>query len=635
MIAAKNTRWKDGRKYVFITISLVIFSLIGMRLFSLQVLSRPAFLKQARANRIRAAAIEPNRGKIYDIKGKLLVENRPSYMLYVIPWAIKNDTYIIGSLAKLLNLEKEQIEDRISKRGWHTFQPVIIKRDVPFQIMARFETLKIDLQGAMIDLVAKREYPHPETVHLVGYVGERSISKQSFSMGRIGLSGKQGMESVYEEWLGGEPGIRYQQVDVSGKLMGISQDSPALPPESGWDLYLNVDSNLQRLAYELMDGRAGSVVAIDTRNWGVLVLLSSPSYDPSVFSGVLEPDVWQKLLADSTLPLFNRAVQGLYPPGSTYKMVLLAAAFEENLINDNYQVYCSGGLQIGRRFFKCWNAGGHGNVSWREALYGSCDAFFYTIGMKMGVDVISDYSRRFGLGKITSLDFDTESKGIIPDTKYLNNKYGKKKWTRGQIANISIGQGDVLTTPLQLVVYTAAIATGQLGSPRLAAKIINPNSSEQVDFYSEPSRLNISEATLTKIRQGMREVVSNPKGTGRRQYWRPLKIAGKTGTSQNPHGEDHALFVGFAPFENPHIAVAVIVEHGEHGSSTAAPIAGAIMERYIRDLYIGPYPRHRPFAPIINNDSLAANDSLTVVDRLGESIDSLTAAEQVPRESIE
>jgi len=588
-----------------------MFLMIAMRLFTLQVLSRPDLLKQSRANRIRAVAIEPNRGKIYDCKGRLLVENRPSYMLYVLPYTIRKDPYIISSLAKLFEIDSSKISDRISKRGWYTFKPVIIKRDIQFESLAQFETVKIDLQGAMIDLVAKREYPHPETVHLVGYVGERSAKASSAGMGRIGLSGKQGLEYVYEEWLGGQAGLRFQQVNVSGKLMGSSQDTPTLPPEPGWDLHLNVDSDLQRYAYELMDGRSGSVVAIDTRNWGVLVLLSSPSYDPSIFSGVLEPEVWETLLSDSSRPLFNRAVQGTYPPGSTFKMVLLAAGFGEGIIDDNLKIHCPGGLQVGRRFFKCWNKGGHGNVNWRGAILGSCDVYFYTIGMKLGIEKISEYSRLLGLGKVTSLDFDNESKGIIPDTKYMNKKYGKKKWTRGQIANISIGQGDVLTTPLQLAVYTCALATGKLASPLLASNIVNPNSHENIEFIARSSPVEISLETLDKIRQGMREVVTNPKGTGRRQFWRKVEIAGKTGTSQNPHGEDHALFVGYAPYDNPHIAVAVIVEHGEHGSSTAAPIAGAIMEKYIQDLYIGPYPIRYPEVVKAIPDSLLM-DSLAV-----------------------
>ena len=621
MIGLKNTRWNEGRKLFFILLSLIMLSLIGARLFALQVLSRPDFLKQARANRIRAVAIEPNRGKIYDRKGRLLVENRPSYMLYVLPYTIRKDPYIISSLAKLFNIDSTKISNRISKRGWYTFKPVIIKRDIEFESLAQFETVKIDLQGAMIDLVAKREYPHPETVHLVGYVGERTAKASSVGMGRIGLSGKQGLEYVYEEWLGGQAGLRYEQVNVSGKLMGSSRDTPTLPPEPGWDLHLNVDSDLQRYAYELMDGRAGSVVAIDTRNWGVLVLLSSPSYDPSVFSGVLEPEVWETLMSDSSRPLFNRAVQGSYPPGSTFKMVLLAAGFEEELIDDNLEIHCSGGLQVGRRFFKCWNKAGHGTVDWREAIIGSCDVYFYTIGMKMGIEVISKYSRLLGLGKVTSLDFDHESNGIIPDTKYMNKKYGKKKWTRGQIANISIGQGDVLTTPLQLAVYTGALATGKLAVPQLALNIVNPNSHEKIDYDTRKSTVKISEVTQNKIRQGMREVVSDPGGTGRRQHWRKVDIAGKTGTSQNPHGEDHALFVGFAPYDNPHIAVAVVVEHGEHGSSAAAPIAGAIMEKYIQDLYVGPYQIRIPPIEKVVPDSLLL-DSLAVLEpELDESIE--------------
>jgi len=570
------------------------------------LINRPDFLKKAEANRVRAIAIEPTRGKIFDKNGLLLVENRPAYTLYAHPWTIKRNSETIHKLSKILEMDSLEIKKRVGRYGWNTFQPAVIQRDVNFNTLAHLETIKIGLPGIAFGFESKRSYPFPEAVHVLGYVGELDRSSASKKSGRIGLVGKHGLELVYEKWIGGEPGIEYFQVDVSGKTVGRADESVTLYPTNGWDLHLNIDSQLQRFAFELMEGKTGGVVAIDPRNGAVLTMLSVPSYDPSIFAGVMPQKVWDELIDDPGHPLLNRAVQGRYPPGSTFKMAVLGAAIEAGIVNNSSRAVCNGGLQIGNRFFKCWNAAGHGSVSWREAIQQSCDVFFYEYGMQLGLDKIADFGNRMGLGEKTEIDFNVEFGGLLPAEKYMNERFGENGWTRGHIANISIGQGEVLVTPMQLAVHTASIATGKVITPRITNFMFNPETEEIIFTNIESIPTNIPNKILRKMREGMRMVVNEPKGTAFHQRRDEFIVAGKTGTAQNPHGEDHALFVAFAPFEDPLIAVAVVVEHGEHGSTAAAPIAVKLIERYMHDLFPGPRPlKRKPVTKPVEVDSLA------------------------------
>ncbi len=550
----------------------------------MQIINRPDFLEKAEANRIRIEIIEPTRGGIYDRNHNLLVENRPSYTLYAYPWSVKNHKNTITALSKVLSINEEEIRRRIGRRGWFTFQATPVLRDISFQNLAYLETIKADLPGIAFEFTPKRAYPLPEAVHLLGYVGERTEKNGSDQSGRMGLVGKHGLEKVYEKWLGGKPGIRYIEVDVSGKVLGTSKQHHTIPPQDGWDLELNIDGNLQRYAYELMEDRKGGVVAMDPRNGEVLVLLSLPDYDPSLFAGVMPEDKWEELINDPAHPLLNRAVLGLYPPGSTYKMAVLAAAFAEGVANENTSFVCTGGMNIGRRFYGCWNKAGHGTVRWKKAIQQSCDVYFYNIGMELGVEKMAEYVKRFGFNEKTGIDFDVESRGLVPDIKYMDKKYGENGWTRGHTANSSIGQGDVLATPVQLAVFTGAIATGYLTRPRLANRLVSPSGDQVLTIQPEKRELLLSNEIRQKLKIAMKAVVNEERGTAHYLRNPEIIISGKTGTSQNPHGEDHGLFVAFAPYEDPLIVCAVVVEHGEHGSTSAAPVAVKLINSYLGNL---------------------------------------------------
>lgn len=575
----------------------------------MQLLNRPDFLKHAQANRIRAVSLEPNRGGIFDQQGRPLVKNRPSYNVFALPWIIRKNPQTLQMLSSILEKDTTELKKRISRYGWFSFQPTVIQRDISFSQMAKIEIQKKNLPGIDIGFEAKRSYPLPEAVHLLGYVGERKREESARDKDRIGLTGKHGIELVYEEYFGGEPGIEYKQVDVSGKSLGVDKELKSQLPKDGWDLHLNIDGDLQKFSYELMKDKIGAVILMDPRNGAVLTLLSLPDYDPTVFAGVLLQKTWDNLISDPGHPLLNRAVQGMYPPGSTYKMVILTAALDQEIVTKNTRFNCPGGLQIGRRFFKCWKVGGHGSVDAVTSIRESCDVYFYSVGMTLGAQKMADYARKFGFGMPTGIDFNVEQSGVLPDKRYLDKKYGKKGWTRGQSANISIGQGDVLLTPVQLAVFTSAIAKGFICKPQIASHLSNPKSNEIRKIEPEIHLLDVDPDILKLIRQGMYEVVNVEHGTA---YWlrRPnLKIAGKTGTSQNPHGLDHALFVGYAPFDDPQIVAVVVVEHGEHGSTSAAPIACKLMERFMDNLYPGPKEpvKKVKYTEKSQSDSLANN----------------------------
>lgn len=581
--------WHERRGQFFLTFLILICATLELKLFLMQVVQRPSFLKQAAANRLRADIIEPARGRIYDRVGSLLVDNRPIYTVYALPWTIKRNLYSVPLLASTLGLDSLTVVKRISQRGWHTFQPTPVLRDVPLATLARLEAVRLDLPGVNYQLESKRNYPLPQAVHFLGYLGEAPPDPNGGAP-RYGLVGRRGLEKIYEEWLGGVPGVRYLEVDANGRIHGEVNDPPPVPATAGWDLILNIDADVQRFASEQLAGRWGAVVAIDPRTGGVITLLSEPDYDPDLFAGVMPHDVWQMLQDDPAHPLINRAIQGVYPPGSTYKMTTLTAGLESGVITDGWSVFCGGGLQVGNRRFACWQKRGHGGMDWSHGLQHSCDVFFYTVGLRLGAERLGKYITEYGFGQRSGIDLDGESKGVAPTEKYLNKRYGPGKWPKGLLANISIGQGEVSVTPLQLAVYTAAIASGWMAKPRLAAGVRNAITGETRSFDASMRPLNVSQSTIRKVREAMRMVVNEPGGTAYTQRRLDITMAGKTGTAQNPHGKDHGLFVGYAPFEDPVIAVAVVVEHGLHGATSAAPLGCDVMERYISNLYPGPHP---------------------------------------------
>jgi penicillin-binding protein 2 len=378
----------------------------------------------------------------------------------------------------------------------------------------------------------------------------------------------------------GEKGFKFVKVDAAGRIVDQVSTQKSTLPTPGKHLYLTIDLRLQLYADSLMEGKRGALIAIDTRNGGILTLLSKPDYDVSKLSGVISSNIWNKLLNDPHHPLYDRACQSGYPPGSTYKLVAAIAALNENIIKPSRKSNCPGYFVIGRKTIHCWKAEGHGILDLEGAIKNSCNVYFYQIGLLIGLDIWNQYSNFFHFGQKTGIELTNENPGLIPSLDYYNRVYGEGKWTKGMLANLAIGQGEVLVTPLQMAQFTSVLANrGKLYSPHLELEMVDPLTKDTDPYSKSPVSIQgIKNEVYDVILEGMREVVDG--GTGGWASIYGIPSAGKTGTAQNPHGEDHAWYIGFAPFDDPEIALCVLVENGGSGGGVSAPIAGRFLKRY-------------------------------------------------------
>ena len=544
------------------------------------------YLQQSEKNRLRVEEEDPIRGFIYDRKGRLLVENAPSYIITSSPANVLQNAETLALLREIFYDEEDYGWEDYARKNYTRQREIKLKRDIEFASLAKVEANKLFLNGIDIKVEPKRRYPYRTATHILGYLGEISSEELSsfkgFQPGDI--VGKKGVEKAYNSLLFGTKGYTVYEVDVQGNKITMAASVPSVKPLHGSDIYLTIDLELQSLAEELLKDQVGAVVAIDPKNGDIFAIASSPDYNPEYFSGVVEPAHWNELVSDTSKPLLNRTIQGTYPPGSVTKMAILAAALEEGVVTTKERITCGGFLQLGRRPFKCWNEGGHGSVNAQQAIERSCDVYFYQMGLRLGIDKMAEYLRRFGLGKSTGIDIENEMPGLVPDSSYMDKRYGANKWTRGHLLNTAIGQGDILVTPLQLACYCAGLANrGKIPVPHLFRGVLYHNPDKWEAHESSFRSINgISTNTWDLIVAGMYDVVQGEKGTAHWLNDPKIQIAGKTGTSQNPHGEDHAWFIGFGPFENPQIAVCALVEHGEHGSTSAAPIVFKIIKRYLQ-----------------------------------------------------
>ncbi len=567
----------------------VIIAIIGVlfiRLYMLQLFSYEEYAGESEKNSVRMITAEPVRGYIFDRNGKLVVDDGPSFTITVTQAEFYN--YNVGELATLLDLDDQTLQDRINRgviNARSRFTPVKVKRDIDFWTLSSIEERMFELPGVSYDVESKRIYVGPARAsHLLGYckeIGEAQLAKfgERYKLGD--LIGSSGIESSYEQLLRGEKGKQFISVNAKGQVIGSYDGGKEdLPPREGFDLILSADFGLQAYAESLMTQYKGALVAIDPEDGGVLAVVSTPDYDPSVFSGVTSTDEWNKLNDNPDKPLFNRATMTLYPPGSTFKMVLAAAALQDGIIDKNWHITCPGGFRFGNRFFKCTHV--HGSVNVVDAIEKSCNTFFYQLILKVGLDRWGEYSKKFGFGKKTQIDIDEEVAGLIPSTAYYDRVYGSGHWTQGLVVNLGVGQGELGVSPMQMALYAAAIANnGVLQQPRIVHYIRNKATRRIEEIAHNSTDLGISPKVMALIREGMRRCVESPGGTGSLSRIPGIVVGGKTGTAENPHGEDHAWFVGFAPFDHPKIAVACIVENAGFGGTKAAPICGQVMERYL------------------------------------------------------
>lgn len=574
------------RLRVLTTLSVVMFLLLWGRLIELQIFRNQEFRRKSEANSIRMVEELPGRGLICDRKGRVIVENRPSYSINVIPFEARRSENTFSELSVILSKSETELKSQVPQKGALIYQPAKLARDVDFRTLAAFKARALDLVGVNYQFEPKRFYPYAIAPHTLGYISEISESeKKRFPDKKPGdIVGKQGVERTYEHLLAGQKGYRYLTVNALGQTIGELTDE-YIPARRSGKLYLTLDLDLQLLADSLMTGKRGGLVALDPRNGDILAIVSAPRYDLDAFAGVLRSSDWEKLQNDPENPLLNRAIQSGYPPGSTFKMMTLAAGIEEGLVKPGYHSYCSGGYQLGR-IYHCFKKEGHGNLDQFDAIEQSCDVFFYKLGHQLGAEKLGHYMRLFGFGSPTGIDLENEVSGIAPDARYFDKIYGAGKWSPGLPLNIAIGQGEVLATPLQLAHYCGIIATaGTDAKPHLFLEM-HQSEGDIIAYRPEIREVALKKETLEVLREGMRRVIEGNRGTARHLKDPRWHLAGKTGTAQNPHGEDHSLFLGFGPFEDPIIAVAIVVENAGFGSVVAAPIAGKIIKRYLEIMQI-------------------------------------------------
>jgi penicillin-binding protein 2 len=592
--------WFRQRLTGTLVITSAAFVVIFVRLFYLQIIEGEEYRRQSEINSIRLQSVDAPRGLIYDRNGSLLVDNRPSFDLSIIPRDAKPIDQTLIKLSRRVNLSKEDLKKAVTiKQRQASYKPVLIKTDIGRDALASLEVHRYELPGVAVDVTPKRQYIYSGSAsHLLGYMGEispKELVKAEFSGYRGGdYVGKFGIEKTFEKYLKGKHGGRQVKVDATGQVMQVLKTVDAKP---GHNLFLTIDYPLQRRAEELMADKVGAVVAVDPKTGQVLVMASSPMFDQNAFVDGISHDRWKNLISNPDRPMENKVIQAVYPPASTLKIVTAAAALEEGIIDANTTVDCPGRLRFGNRVFHCWRHGGHGSVDVRDALSQSCDVFFYHMGIELGVDRLAFYSKAFGLGSETQINLASENKGLIPTEAWKKRHIGAF-WQKGETLSVAIGQGYNLTTPLQMAMLIAAVGNnGQRLKPALIKNI--KTAGGMLVYESKPEAvgyLPVSPVNLKIIQEGLWQVVNHPKGTAYKSRIRELEMAGKTGTAQvvgrkkntavdeenlADHLKPHAWFVSYAPYVDPQIAVSVIVEHGEHGSSAAAPIASELTRLYL------------------------------------------------------
>ena len=565
---------------------LVATLLLGLgillfRLFQLQILQSERFRSLSEGQSVRASAVVPPRGMLFDRNGEPLVLNEIAFTLAIYP-ALFPDS-LIAPFAQLLGTTPEAFAQQLKKyRRQSPFSPTKLLRDIPFPLAAFIQEHADQLPGVAILTEMKRDYPSKaKAAHVLGYIREINPQQLRQYEGNVyqrgDLIGYAGLEKSYEAFLRGKKGVEYLTVDALGQVVShFNEQKNDIPSRQGFDLILSLDAQLQAVAESLLVNKQGALVAMDPRTGEILALASAPDYDLSVFGGRVDPQVYRTLIQDPRNPLLNRATRGRYPPGSVWKMLVALAGLQEGLITPATPFQCTGGVQFGTRFFKCHGA--HGPVHIREAIQFSCNSYFYHLGLRLGADRIARYAKLFGFGQPTGIDIP-ESSGFVPTTQWYDRRY--KHWTKALFLNLGIGQGEILVTPIQVAAYTAAIANrGIWRQPHLVRMLRDRETGQQHPIEFAERQVPIDQRWFDAVIDGMDAVVNAPGGTATNGALPGIRVCGKTGTAQNPHGRDHSWFTCFAPRENPEIVVTVIVENAGFGSTAAVPIARAFLKRY-------------------------------------------------------
>src|SRR6266550_1012660 len=585
-------------RFLYILLGIAILGLLS-RLAFLQVMQGERYTFLSENNRIRIKRVPGTRGMIFDRQGQLLVDSRPSFDLIFVPEDSESPENTLRLLARYLQRDEHELLKTFEEnKSRAAFDELVIGRDIDWPSMVAVETHQLDLPGVTLRARPRRSYADgPMAAHVLGYLGEinpkqlKVLKDEGYVIGDE--IGQYGLERRWEELLRGQSGGQQVEVDALGRRVRVLHEVTDVP---GYTVHLTLDRQLQEAAYEALKDKQGTIVALDVRSGAILALASTPAFDPNAFARGIKSDEWSGLIKDQLRPLSNRAIQGQYPPGSTFKIIMSIAGLEEGVIQPESSIQDPGFYTFGNRSFRDWKKGGHGTVNLHKAIVESCDTYFYQLGPKLGVDRIAKWAHAFGLGEKTGVVLDDEKGGTIPDTEWKRKRF-RQPWFPGETVSVAIGQGYVTVTPLQLANMMAAVANGgKLYRIYIVNKVESVDGATVREYGPEIIRnIELKPDTLKRVHEALADVVNGTGGTGGAARSRIVRVAGKTGTAQVVEmkggyvkteqlayfNRDHAWFVSYAPVDNPQIAIAVLVEHGGHGGDAAAPMAKKVFEKYM------------------------------------------------------
>ena len=560
---------------------LMIFILMG-RYFQIQIIEHEIYSLKSNTNRIRKVTKNAPRGLILDRYGEILVDNYPVYVLTAIPGEMNNKKEQFSLIANYIESDSSIINSNYKKYYRGRFVPTRLAKDIDFSQLSNLEENKLQLEGVYYDQIPERYYPNGvRAPHLFGYVKEidRAIrnnlsNKQLYELGD--LVGWSGLEKQYENYLMGKRGTYFFEVDASGREVGSASELVDTRPDPGYNIQTTIDLGLQIYIEKLLDNRKGVVLVGMPQTGQILAAASAPDYTPDLFTGMMTEAKWKSVKNDPNTPLINRYIQGTYIPGSIVKMISQIAILRYGNLDSNISHSCLGFYQFGDRIYGCWVTDGHGEVNITQAMAMSCDVFFYKAIQQIDIDKLYNVFKQFGFGSKTNIDIPNESRGLVPNRDYLMKRYGKYGWSKGTLLNLAIGQGEILVTPIQVLNYINLIAT-RGNSPSCHFVM--------VDNLPTNSKPKLEEEHWEQVYEGLSSAIISKKGTGRKSdpVIDGLKVYGKTGTAENPHGDNHAWFTGWAEYFDKKYSIVVLLENAGSGGSVAAPLAKLVFKEIINN----------------------------------------------------
>jgi penicillin-binding protein 2 len=572
-----------GQYYFVISLVWILIFILIARYFQIQVISFDAYSKKSNTNRIRKITTNAPRGLILDRNGEILVDNNPTYVLSAIPGELSQKGEKFGLISNIIGLDSNRVSKNFKKYYRGKFTPTRLAKDLTFEQISKLEENKYNLKGIYYQQFPERYFPSKiRASHVLGYVKEvdRTIrnnlsNKDNYELGD--MVGWNGLEKKYEKYLRGIRGVHFYQFDAFGRETGKVIELKPQQASPGQNIITTIDINIQSEIEKLMRNKKGVIIVGAPISGEILGAVSAPDFRPNLFTGRMSEEEWNNVLYHPDKPLINRLNQGLYPPGSIVKMITQSRLLENPSFDPEQLHKCEGSYQFGDRLFRCWWEKGHGNINLSSALINSCDIYFYkTIGY-YDLDLLAKSFNMFGFGKISGLDILNESKGIVPSSKFMNERYGSFGWSKGAILNICIGQGEILVTPIQVFNFINLLATKGLAKvPHFVMVDYLPNNVSPI----------LSLDIWSRISDDMENVLVHENGTGKSAYpnIQGIKVFGKTGTAENPHGKDHAWFIGWIEFENQMYSTVVLLENSGSGGSKAAPVAKEVFQSIYNNL---------------------------------------------------